>query len=108
MHIELLIGGTTMKFLKSTRSKVFAAVAAVMALSASAAYSFDCNSYCNAQATTAAQNAKQQMLSQYYGYCMAQPYGQQQCWASVQNASNDVYNNVYNQTMQQCMGQCHP
>jgi hypothetical protein len=96
-----------MTFLKSMRFKVFAAMAAVMTLSASAAYSLDCYSYCNAQAATAAQNAKQQMLNQYYNYCMAQPYGQQQCWASVQNASYDVYNSTYSQVMTQCMSNCH-
>jgi hypothetical protein len=96
-----------MKLLKSTRSKVFAAVAAVLALSASAAYSTDCYSYCDAQASAAGQNAKQQILTYYMGYCYQQGSGQQSCMNSVYAASDQAYASAYNQTMSQCMGQCH-
>jgi hypothetical protein len=106
-QIELSIGGTNMKFLKSTRSKVLAAVAAIMALSASAAYSTDCYSYCDAQARAAGENAKQQILTNYMSYCYQQGSGQQNCMNSVNAASDQAYASAYSQAMNQCMGQCH-
>jgi hypothetical protein len=106
-HIDLFIGGTNMKFLKSTQSKVLAAVAAVMALSASAAYSTDCYSYCNTQASLAAQNAKQQALT-YLPQCyVVPPSGVASCVQSVTANADVVYGTVYGQTMTQCMNGCH-
>jgi len=108
-HPQLLTGDITMKFLNSTRSKVFAAMAAVMALSASAAYSFDCWGYCNAQAKNSGDMARLSYLNGMSASCNTR-FGSDRiaCMDALYASSDNIYNSAYSQTMNGCMGQCQP
>ena len=96
-----------MKFLNSTRSKVFAAVVAVMTLSASAAYAFDCFSYCNAQAKNSGELARLSYLNGMSASCNT-AMDRVSCMNGVYASSDSIYGAAYSQTMNACMGQCKP
>ena len=107
MHAQLIAGDITMKFLNSTRSKVFAAVAAVMTLSASAAYAFDCLGYCNTQAKNSGEMARLSYLNGMSATCNT-AMNRQSCMDALYASSESIYGAAYSQTMNSCMGQCQP